>query len=39
MGAAIGAGLGAGGGFLLGQHNEATQAAYERGRAEASQGR
>jgi hypothetical protein len=39
MGAAIGAGLGGTGGFLLGQHNEATQAAYERGRAEASQGR
>jgi hypothetical protein len=39
MGAAIGAGLGAGGGFLLGQHNEATQAAYERGRAAGSQGK
>jgi uncharacterized membrane protein len=39
MGAAIGAGLGGTGGFLLGRHNEATQAAYERGRAEASQGK
>lgn len=36
MGAAIGAGLGGTGGFLLGRHNEATQAAYERGRADAS---
>jgi hypothetical protein len=39
MGAAIGAGIGGTGGFLLGRHNEATQAAYERGRAEASTGR
>ena len=39
MGAAIGAGLGGTGGFLLGQHNEATQAAYERGRAAGSQGK
>jgi uncharacterized membrane protein len=39
MGAAIGAGIGGTGGFLLGRHNEATQAAYERGRADASQGR
>ena len=36
MGAAIGAGIGGTGGFLLGRHNEATQAAYERGRADAS---
>jgi len=39
MGAAIGAGLGASGGFLLGRHNEAVDAAYQQGRASASQGR
>jgi uncharacterized membrane protein len=39
MGAAIGAGVGGTGGFLLGRHNEAVNAAYEQGRASASQGR
>jgi uncharacterized membrane protein len=39
MGAAIGTGVGAAGGFLLGRHNEAVNAAYERGRADASQKR
>ena len=39
MGAAIGAGIGGTGGFLLGRHNEAVNAAYEQGRASASQGR
>jgi hypothetical protein len=39
MGAAIGAGLGASGGFLLGRHNEAVDAAYQQGRAAGSQGR
>ena len=39
MGAAIGAGVGATGGFLYGKHKEAEQDAYQRGRADASQGR
>jgi hypothetical protein len=33
MGAAIGAGVGAGGGYLYGKHKESEQNAYERGRA------
>jgi hypothetical protein len=39
MGAAIGAGIGGTGGFLLGRHNEAVDRAYEQGRASGSQGR
>ena len=31
LGAAIGGGAGMAGGFLLGRHNEATNAAYQRG--------
>ena len=34
LGAAIGGGAGLAGGFLLGRHNEATQAAYQRGVAD-----
>lgn len=39
VGAAVGAGLGGTGGFLLGRHNEAVDAAYERGRAAGQQSR
>ena len=39
MGAAIGAGTGLIGGYLYGKHQESEQAAYERGRADAAQGR
>ena len=39
MGAAIGAGVGATGGFLYSKHKESEQDAFERGRADASQGR
>jgi hypothetical protein len=39
LGAAIGAGIGATGGFLYGKHTEAEDAAYQRGRADASKSR
>ena len=39
MGAAIGAGVGATGGFLYGKHKEAEQAAYQRGRMDATRAR
>jgi phage tail tape-measure protein len=39
MGAAIGAGTGLVGGFLYGRHQEEVQFAYDRGRADAEQGR
>lgn len=39
MGAAIGAAAGATGGFLYGKHREATDEAYQQGRADANRGR
>ena len=39
MGAAIGAGTGLIGGYLYGRHKEVEQDAYNRGRADAAQGR
>jgi hypothetical protein len=39
LGAAIGAGVGATSGFLYGKHKEAEDAAYQRGRADASKSR
>ena len=39
MGALIGAGVGATGGFLYSKHKEAEQDAYQRGRQDAAQGR
>ena len=39
MGAAIGAGVGAAGGFLYSKHKEAENAAYQKGRQDAAQGR
>ena len=38
-GALIGAGVGTAGGFLYGKHKETEDEAYQRGRADASQGR